>query len=57
MSSAWAKFTNVDEFAQKYLDHLQTYGYLDAGTESIANVAAVTVPPRHTDAHDATVSP
>lgn len=57
MSSAWAKFTNVDEFAQKYLDHLQTYGYLDAGTESIANVAAVTVPPHHTDAHDATVSP
>jgi len=57
MSSAWAKFTNVDEFAQKYLDHIQTYGYLDAGTESIANVAAVTVPPHHTDAHDATVSP
>ncbi|GAB3610374.1 hypothetical protein GCM10027414_25000 [Humibacter ginsengiterrae] len=57
MSSAWAKFTNVDEFAQKYLDHIQTYGYLDAGTESIANVAAVTVPLHHRDAHDATVSP
>ncbi|GAB3795592.1 hypothetical protein GCM10028798_04680 [Humibacter antri] len=57
MSSAWAKFTNVDEFAEKYLDHLETYGYLDAGTESIANVAAVTVPPRQADAHGSTVSP
>jgi hypothetical protein len=56
LSSAWAKFTNADEFAQRYLDHISTYGYLDAGTESIANVAAVTVP-RTADPHDSTVSP
>jgi pimeloyl-ACP methyl ester carboxylesterase len=56
MSSAWAKFTNADEFAERYLNHLSTYGYLDAGTESIENVAAVTVPPASSP-HDSTVSP
>jgi pimeloyl-ACP methyl ester carboxylesterase len=56
MSSAWAKFTDAEEFARKFLDHLTTYGYLDAGTESIDNVGKVTVRP-HTSVHDSTVSP
>lgn len=55
-SSAWAKFTNAAESAKRFLDHTHTYGYLDAGTESVSNVAAVTVPlPK--DTHDSTVSP
>lgn len=54
-SSAWAKFT-ADEFADKYLNHLMTYGYLDAHTESIENVAVVTKP-FGKNAHDSTVSP
>ena len=33
----------VDRVA-KFIEHRQSFGYLDAGTESLANTASATVP-------------
>ncbi|WP_051143224.1 alpha/beta hydrolase [Humibacter albus] len=55
-SSAWSHLTNRQEFKAAYRQHLSTFGYLDAGTQSIMSVAGVTVPPKR-DPHAATVSP
>ena len=41
-SAAYAKLTDMNELAKKYSDHVTTFGYLDAGTESLANAATAT---------------
>ncbi|GAB3795453.1 hypothetical protein GCM10028798_04210 [Humibacter antri] len=41
-SAAYARFTDMDELTKKYSDHVTTFGYLDAGTESLANAATAT---------------
>ena len=42
-SAAYAKFTDLNALAKKYGEHVTTFGYLDAGTESLANAATATV--------------
>ncbi|HWD62281.1 MAG TPA: alpha/beta hydrolase [Humibacter sp.] len=42
-SAAYAKFTDMTALAKKYGEHVTTFGYLDAGTESLANTATATV--------------
>ncbi|MGN6125885.1 MAG: alpha/beta hydrolase [Humibacter sp.] len=42
-SAAYARFTQMDALAAKYGEHVTTFGYLDAGTESLANAATATV--------------
>jgi hypothetical protein len=41
-SAAYAKVTDLDELAKRFSDHVTTFGYLDAGTESLANAATAT---------------
>ena len=41
-SSAYARFTDLDELEKKFAEHLTMYGYLDAGTESLYNTATAT---------------
>lgn len=41
-SAAYAKVTDMNELAKKFSDHVTTFGYLDAGTESLANAATAT---------------
>ncbi|HVX08788.1 alpha/beta hydrolase [Humibacter sp.] len=41
-SAAYAKVTDMNELAKKFSEHVTTFGYLDAGTESLANAATAT---------------
>lgn len=45
-SPAWTKYADADVRQRLYDSHMVSYGYLDAGTESLANVGAATTPPR-----------
>lgn len=41
-SAAYARVTDMSELAKKFSNHVTTFGYLDAGTESLANAATAT---------------
>jgi pimeloyl-ACP methyl ester carboxylesterase len=43
-SAFWAKYTDPIVFQREYDEHFETYGYLDAGTESLYNVAVAVTP-------------
>lgn len=43
-SSVWAKIGDVVDRVARFIQHRQSFGYLDKGTESLANVASATVP-------------
>lgn len=45
-SAAWTKYADADVRARLYKEHMAAFGYLDVGTESLANVGAATTPPR-----------
>ncbi|WP_308466805.1 alpha/beta hydrolase [Rathayibacter soli] len=44
MSSAWKSITNRAAFERQFAAHFKTYGYLDAGTQSLVNTAIATTP-------------
>ncbi|WP_431221088.1 alpha/beta hydrolase [Leifsonia xyli] len=44
LSSAWSHIQDAALFEQKYAEHFERYGYLDAHTESLRNAAIATVP-------------
>jgi hypothetical protein len=41
-SAAYASLTDMSQLAKKFGEHVTTFGYLDAGTESLANAATAT---------------
>ncbi|MHA7984905.1 alpha/beta hydrolase [Rathayibacter sp. CAU 1779] len=41
-SAAYAEVTDMTALAKKFSEHVTTFGYLDAGTESLANAATAT---------------
>jgi pimeloyl-ACP methyl ester carboxylesterase len=43
-SSAWSGVKNINKLANQYLEHFETFGYLDDGTESLQNAAIATTP-------------
>jgi hypothetical protein len=45
-SPAWTKYTDADTRARLYEDHMTSFGYLDVGTQSLADVGFATTPPR-----------
>lgn len=42
-SSVWAKIADVVDRVSRFIEHRESFGYLDTGTESLANVASATV--------------
>lgn len=44
-SAAWTKYSDAESRDQLYESHMDAYGYLDAGTQSLASVGAATTPP------------
>ncbi|MGH1549898.1 alpha/beta hydrolase [Leifsonia poae] len=43
-SSVWAKIADVVDRVARFVEHRESFGYLDKGTESLANIASATVP-------------
>ncbi|MGO4534530.1 alpha/beta hydrolase [Leifsonia sp. 2MCAF36] len=41
-SSLWQKITDISERIDRFLEHKAAFGYLDRGTESLANTASAT---------------
>ncbi len=44
-SPVWARYTDPDTRERLYERHMRSFGYLDVGTQSLANVGAVTANP------------
>ena len=42
-SSVWAKIADVVDRVARFVEHRESFGYLDKGTESLANIASATV--------------
>jgi hypothetical protein len=45
-SPAWTKYRDADIRGQLYEAHMRSFGYLDVGTQSLAEVGLATTPPR-----------
>ena len=48
-SPLWMSYANVKVRESLYADHMESFGYLDVGTESLVSVGAVTTPPTYRD--------
>lgn len=44
-SAAWTKYADADTRELLYDNHMESFGYLDAGTQSLAEVGLATTPP------------
>ena len=48
-SPLWVSYANVKVRERLYADHMESFGYLDVGTESLVSVGVVTTPPTYRD--------